>query len=52
MVELHERCECFQIGSEKPYAPNHGPGRDPYVMMELGTAEDAATSYLGVTNTS
>jgi hypothetical protein len=43
LVERHETCEFFQIDGERPYAPNHGPGRDPYTIHERGTDEDAAT---------
>lgn len=41
-VESHEACEFFTIGDVKPYAPNHGDGRDPYTIVEVGTAEDVA----------
>lgn len=47
LVEQHETCEFFQIGEERPFAPNHGPGRDPYVILELGRVEDAETSFRG-----
>jgi hypothetical protein len=46
-VEIHEACEFFQIGGERPFAPNHGPGRDPYTILELGTDLDARTSFRG-----
>lgn len=48
LVERHEACEFFQIGGERPYAPSHGPGNDPYLVRELGTVEDAETSFRGV----
>jgi hypothetical protein len=48
LVERHEACEFFQISGEHRYAPNHGPGRDPYTILELGTVEDAETSFRGV----
>lgn len=35
------------IDTVRPYAPNHGPGRDPYVAHELGTDLDARTSFRG-----
>lgn len=47
LVERHEACEYFQIDGHRPFAPNHGPGRDPYQIMELGTIEDAETSFRG-----
>lgn len=48
LVEQHEACEFFQVDGERPYAPNHGPGRDPYQVLELGTVADAETSFRGV----
>lgn len=54
-VESHEAAEFFQIcdspGSEhavRPYAPNHGPGWDPYLITELGSIEDRETDFRGV----
>lgn len=62
-VDTHEACELFQLvlegdfvkrdGSistehvERPYAPNHGPGRDPYVIFEYATDEQRRTSFRG-----
>lgn len=46
-VESHEACEFFQIGDERPYAPSHGPGNDPYLIREVGTDVDARTSFRG-----
>lgn len=46
-VETHETCEFFQIDGERPYAPHHGPGNDPYIIFEHGTDEDARTSFRG-----
>jgi hypothetical protein len=54
LVERHECMEFFAIhdspGSEhsvRPYAPSHGPGNDPYLVREVGTAEDVETSFRG-----
>lgn len=47
LVEQHEACEYFKIGEERPYAPNHAPGRDPWTIVETGSVEDATTSYRG-----
>jgi hypothetical protein len=56
LVELHEAMEFFTIedsdsliapGSNKPYAPSHGPGNDPYMLREVGTDEDRRTSFRG-----
>lgn len=49
LVERHEACEFFKVGGERPYAPHHGPGNDPYIVFDHGTDEDARTSFLGVT---
>lgn len=46
-VERHEAMEFFDIDGSVPYAPNHGPGHDPYVVRELATSEERATSYKG-----
>lgn len=46
-VDTHERCEDFIIGGDRPYRPSHGPGNDPYLVREVGTAEDARTSFTG-----
>jgi hypothetical protein len=46
-VELHERMEHFVVDGQRPYAPNHGPGRDPYVLHEVGTELDVRTSFRG-----
>lgn len=46
-IETHEAMEFFQIDGERPYAPNHGPGRDPYTVHEIGTDADRRTSFRG-----
>lgn len=46
-VETHETCEFLQIAGKRPFAPNHGPGWDPYVVRELNTSEAAETSFRG-----
>jgi hypothetical protein len=50
LVERHEACEFFSILDDKPYAPSHGPGNDPYLVRELGTNEDQRTSFRGEIN--
>ncbi len=47
-VETHEAMEFFTIDGDKPYAPSHGPGNNPYIVRELGSDEDRRTSYMGV----
>lgn len=51
-VETHEAMEFFTINGEKPYAPSHGPGNDPYMVREVGTELDRRTSYRGEVNAS
>lgn len=47
LVERHEACEFFTIGTDKPYAPHHGPGNDPYIVFDHGSDEDVRTSFRG-----
>lgn len=47
LVDLHEGCEFFEVDGEKPYAPSHGPGNDPYLVREIGTDLDRRTSFRG-----
>lgn len=47
LVERHECMEFFQIDGERPYAPHHGPGNDPYIVFEVGTDQDVRTSFRG-----
>jgi len=65
-VESHECCEFFRfeyhgefvkrdgertaVVVERPYAPSHGPGNDPYLIREVGSKLDARTSFRGVVN--
>jgi hypothetical protein len=48
LVDRHEACEFFEIDGDKPYAPSHGPGNDPYMVREVGTDVDRRTSFRGV----
>lgn len=50
LVERHEAMEWFRIDGERPYAPSHGPGNDPYLIRELGTVEDVKTNFRGELN--
>lgn len=47
LVETHEAMEFFQVEGERPYAPSHGPGNDPYIVREVGTDTDRRTSFRG-----
>lgn len=46
-VERHECAEFFQVDGERPYAPHHGPGHDPYVIFEHGEDVDRRTTFRG-----
>lgn len=62
LVERHEACEFLlfhidEIGNlssdpdsgyaDRPWAPSHGPGSDPYLIREVGTDIDQRTSFRG-----
>lgn len=42
-VETHELGEFFKVGKERPFAPLHGPGENPYVVHEFRDRVDAHT---------
>lgn len=46
-VDDHERMEDFVIDGERPFAPAHGPGNDPYLILDYGTDTDRRTSFRG-----
>jgi hypothetical protein len=46
-VLVHEAMENFQIDGERPYAPNHGPGENPYTLREMTTDEARRTQFTG-----
>ena len=47
-VERHECMEFFTVDGDKPYAPNHGPGWDPYLITTVeATDVDRRTSFRG-----
>lgn len=45
LVESHECAEFFQIDEERPYAPSHGFGQDPYLIREYATEQDRKTNF-------
>lgn len=47
LVEQHEACEFFCIDGERPYAPHHGPGENPYTIFDVGTDEQRRTLSSG-----
>lgn len=46
-VETHEACEFLQINGTRPFAPHHGPGWDPYIVLHHGLDIDARTNFRG-----
>ncbi len=46
-VEDHELGEWFTDGNERPFAPLHGPGEDPYMTHEFRDVVDAHTRQDG-----
>jgi hypothetical protein len=50
LVERHERMEFYRLDGKAVYPPAHGPGNDPYMVLEYGTDEDRRTSFRGTLN--
>lgn len=48
LVERHEAAEFFTIGPDKPYAPLHLPGSNPYMRVEKATDVELRTSFRGI----
>lgn len=46
-VETHEACEFLVINGTRPFAPHHGPGWDPYIVLHHGSDADARTNFRG-----
>lgn len=46
-VETHEACEFLQINGTRPFAPHHGPGWNPYIILHHGSDIDARTDFRG-----
>ena len=47
LVDDHEGMEFFQIDGERPYAPMHGPGNDPYLITVERTDTHRRTNFRG-----
>lgn len=47
-VENHELGEWFRVDGERPFAPLHGPGEDPYLVHEFRPDVDRRTRQDGV----
>jgi hypothetical protein len=50
--EIHECAEFFQIDGERPYAPHHGPGHNPYFIYEYADESAARMRADGGLNAS
>ena len=48
LVERHEAAEFFIIAGNRPFAPNHGFGEDPYIIHDLTTDEKRRMSFRNV----
>lgn len=46
-VENHEIGEWLRWGDERPFAPLHAPGEDPYTVHEIRPESDARTTQDG-----
>lgn len=46
-IEVHETCEFMVVDGRRPFAPNHGPGWNPYQVRTLNTVEAAETTFRG-----
>lgn len=49
-IQLHETCEGLLFGDERPFAPTHGPGDNPYVVVQYATETQRRTSFRGELN--
>lgn len=47
LVEQHEAAEFFQIDGVRPFAPMHGPGNSPYLVVEYADEVQRRTSFRG-----
>lgn len=50
LVEQHERMEFFQLDGRAVYPPAHGPGNDPYLILDYGSDTDRRMSFRGDLN--
>jgi hypothetical protein len=57
LVEQHEAMEHFQLVTDgeqehrdRPYAPLHGPGNDPYLIQVVSSDVERRTSFRGELN--
>lgn len=46
-IETHEAAEYYQVEDRRPMAPTHGPGDNPYTVVQYATDEQRNTSFQG-----
>lgn len=46
-VEVHEMCEAFAIGDQRPFYPEHGPGANLYGIRDRGLEWPPASTSTG-----
>lgn len=46
-IERHESAEYFKIDGDRPYAPHHGPGNDPYLIFDHHDPDDVKIRFDG-----
>lgn len=46
-IETHESAEFFKLAGERPYAPHHGPGNDPYIVFDHHDPDDVKVRFDG-----
>ena len=47
-IESHEAAEFLQVDGVRPFAPTHGPGNDPYYLVEYVDDTERRTSFRGI----
>lgn len=50
LVEFHERLEFFRLDGRVVWPPAHGPGNNPYLLLEPGSDLDRRTKFTGEVN--
>lgn len=47
---MARNCSYCESPAIRPFAPNHGPGHDPYIIHDYSTDDERRTRYTGVLN--
>ena len=50
LVERHEAMEFMRVDGKPVFPPAHGPGNDPYMVLDYGSDVDRRTSFRGELN--